>query len=838
MSLNKRQLNIDERASKGTPKKNPNLRGDVSKMGYRDDSPYRNEPYLDINTPSGIIDMSGTGIPLMANGRILPPYSGQHQFDSNVVREVPLAQYGGAPYGPQSWIVPQKAPVATGAPTVENARIMNAARNAASQAPSKNSVLDPFQYQGEPMVAAADALYVDRSHMNYMPEMIKPFSFNNYLMQQKLAKIDSTDEEIRKREYEKFDAPSEYMKNLDSYDAGEKGRTTESTIDTFKKGPQSDVERLQKELIAEGYNLGSTGIDGDFGPKTEAALRSRLEDKSLDTTVKDKYYKKYKPENETQVKKIQQQLLDEGYLVGGPEEVDGKFGDRTKAALDKFNAAKEPTSFFFTNIPKTLETTQCAKGMCQMLEQNDVMTEALGVKYKNAWDIQENMDKKKNSTSVYNIYDDARFKNVKTGEQLVETTKKVKAGSNTTADMYKTGDVIGIFWPSSSHHDEVLKSKTHNTHVGFVSDVVDGVPMITHNVHGTVKTEPYNNLYTGWIQRPNNDVIFDKNYKIETKDAQYGSMFLKNFEKKMEYAPGDFTDKKKKVITGTMNRAYTNAQNLPSMLGSDIDKKWLEAATFGITGVETAGGINEKESKSDYGYKKQLGYWYHDKKNEDVSLGLGKMKFSSLDDFSKQYFNVNTPEDLADNDKSVDLVSYNLIKHYDTFKDYSEQFPELELTEEDIRSMSILAHNRGDKKLLTLGRRGNKKGESNYYKDSEMKTYLDEVKGLRDISRIGHTQSDYTTTNYKHMPFGESLYNAFEDPAEAYVSKVKRYIDEVYGDGYSGGYGDSGQYVQQPVSNYVQQNTFEEGGEFEETEMDDEAIAYYRSLGYRIEEME
>jgi len=61
-----------------------------SKMGYRDDSPYNHLPFIDINTANGVIDMSQTGIPLMANGRYLPPYSGQHQFDEKVVREVPL----------------------------------------------------------------------------------------------------------------------------------------------------------------------------------------------------------------------------------------------------------------------------------------------------------------------------------------------------------------------------------------------------------------------------------------------------------------------------------------------------------------------------------------------------------------------------------------------------------------------------------------------------------------------------------------------------------------------------------------------------------------------------
>ena len=66
----------------------------ISKLGYRDDSPFRNRSYIDIHTPDGSIDMSQTGIPLWANGRILPPYSGIHQFDTNVVREIPLAQEG------------------------------------------------------------------------------------------------------------------------------------------------------------------------------------------------------------------------------------------------------------------------------------------------------------------------------------------------------------------------------------------------------------------------------------------------------------------------------------------------------------------------------------------------------------------------------------------------------------------------------------------------------------------------------------------------------------------------------------------------------------------------
>jgi hypothetical protein len=70
----------------------------VSKMGYRDDSPFKKRKSININTPTGKIDMSNTGTPLIANGKYLPPYSGMHQFNTTEVTEVPLeeAKKGGS----------------------------------------------------------------------------------------------------------------------------------------------------------------------------------------------------------------------------------------------------------------------------------------------------------------------------------------------------------------------------------------------------------------------------------------------------------------------------------------------------------------------------------------------------------------------------------------------------------------------------------------------------------------------------------------------------------------------------------------------------------------------
>lgn len=76
--------------------------GDVKSVkGYSKGSPYRGNPYIDIKSPQGLIDMSNTDIPLYAvdetgHAKVLPPYSGMHQFPGSTVREIPIAQEGGS----------------------------------------------------------------------------------------------------------------------------------------------------------------------------------------------------------------------------------------------------------------------------------------------------------------------------------------------------------------------------------------------------------------------------------------------------------------------------------------------------------------------------------------------------------------------------------------------------------------------------------------------------------------------------------------------------------------------------------------------------------------------
>lgn len=78
---------------------------DRSIQGYSDGSPYKSLPYIMI--PGNTIDMSNTGMPILAvadsgETRVLPPYSGQHQFPgASQVKEmpaVPKKKKGGKKY--------------------------------------------------------------------------------------------------------------------------------------------------------------------------------------------------------------------------------------------------------------------------------------------------------------------------------------------------------------------------------------------------------------------------------------------------------------------------------------------------------------------------------------------------------------------------------------------------------------------------------------------------------------------------------------------------------------------------------------------------------------------
>ena len=569
----------------------------------------------------------------------------------------------------------------------------------------------------------------------------------------------------------------------------------ETVYKDYSNKPEEEVKELQQSLIAEGYDVGSTKDDGIYGSKTQKAYNAFVEDKNLNLGSIDRYYKKYSGSNKDEVLGIQTKLIEEGFLPVeneyGRANADGKFGERTKNALQEYNTSQEEedsNALIFDFIPSTLDEKRCAAGMCTILENNNIQTEAIGVKFKDAWDIFDNMKTAGNSEVIFNIYDESEFDNMSkemSVSELKAKTNSVKSRKQTKKSDYKVGDIIGIYWPGSEKHEETLKkdsegdylSKTYNTHTGFVSDIdEEGTPIITHNVGGNVRQQPYTQLQTAWISRPNKNIKLNRTYEVpELPIPEVASNVILNLEQKWG---ASIPDSRVPVIQNIVARADYNAANIPQMLNSSVDPDWLRAATVAITGVESGVGKDDStprtidQARSRRGGLTGLAYDYKGKEEKDISLGVGKVKFSTIDNFAKEFFNINSLEDLADDNKSIDVISYRLTKNYELFKDYAKQYPQLGLTDTDIKNMSILSHNQGNNKLLMIG----KNNENTLSADKEIEELRKLYKG---------TINDVSSTDYRFLPAGEEIYNTalwtgFESEAKPYIRKVNDYMQEVF----------------------------------------------------------
>jgi peptidoglycan hydrolase-like protein with peptidoglycan-binding domain len=115
--------------------------------------------------------------------------------------------------------------------------------------------------------------------------------------------------------------------------------------------------------------------------------------------------------------------------------------------------------------------------------------------------------------------------------EAIKTINQALTKNQPSANILKIDDIVGIYYPSSTHHEEafyeagknyfikdksgnITKGKTlsggkgfgMNTHLGIVGAIKDGVPLIFHNIDGQgVFSDPYNKLKGGakiaWVKR-------------------------------------------------------------------------------------------------------------------------------------------------------------------------------------------------------------------------------------------------------------------------------------------------------------------------------------------------
>lgn len=459
---------------------------------------------------------------------------------------------------------------------------------------------------------------------------------------------------------------------------------------------------------------------------------SRAEDKK----VIDAYYKKYDPANEEQVKAIQTELVAKNFLPG-PAAIDGKFGDKTKQAYLKYKTAER-----VGDLSGETEKSTCSYDGCA--EYVSSVTRSYGWVLGDAWTMKNNIETN-GGTVKYNIYTDPRFSRVKDIGQLKNVTETVKRNNKASADMFEVGDVVGLYNKGSNMHQTALKDGrgTYNTHVGVVTEIKDGKPIISHNIHGKLHHDSYNNLTIGWIGTPAPRIAQYKPSKQPETLKDKINIYSKELTEIL--APGVDSEKIANNIKGILRKET----GLGRLTPTEADIKEIQVKRF-LLGESTD--------------------------PEDISRGIGKLKTATIPDDMKYFLGINNEN--VDDDAGIKAAVYKYVDAYNQLKKYSQNNPQLNLTDEDLHQMSILAYNQGTDKLMNLG-----------YNNPSM-PISSEVDALRDL--YSGNVKDISSTNFKYLPtinttilgvpvnidLGQALYNLrYPEGHESYISRVNKYAN-------------------------------------------------------------
>ena len=330
--------------------------------------------------------------------------------------------------------------------------------------------------------------------------------------------------------------------------------------------------------------------------------------------------------------------------------------------------------------------------------------------------------------------------------------------------------------------------------VGF--EEVDGkqVPVISHNVNGTVYNDLYTNISGGriaWVAAPKS--TSELGFDYSAAETQFdNSEYIDFIDDKMENKILSKDDRKN--INNTVNTVKNYVPRIKNELNIAIDEDWLIEATLGITGVETGVGTsiptvanirkNRKLANTvkpgialmegsmfEYIFTGSTGEGSNKISKSSLdettfSRGITKTKLSGVRSGSKRYYGITNSNIDTDNNKSLAVTIDALTRSYAIYSKRAADNPELNLTEEDIKNMTILTHNQGNSKLIDFGNNPNM-------------TIKEQLIALRDLTK-GSTY-DVSSSNYRFLPEVVQDYfytNEFgEKGVESYVSKVNRYIN-------------------------------------------------------------
>lgn len=562
------------------------------------------------------------------------------------------------------------------------------------------------------------------------------------------------------------------------------------TIPLNNKTYMSDEEynRILQETENKNYSILNRDQREYFINQVNSIQESVVEDtlKSLDTKDKIKdvqkeladsgAYDKYIPTSKEDIKKLQRRLVYLGYLkekinnknqidgiVGKntikawrDANVDGILGDKTKAELiNKLDSNNVQNADWDIDVKG--QRDYCARFVSKKAEVSTGTDPISTGVYGNAWTMPENIVNA-GGKEIFNIYKSKQFKNIKSGKELYSITKNYLNRNNIDYSSLKEGDVVGIFMPSSSHHDDVLKTgTTYNTHIGIIVGFdKNNKPIVEHTVGGSVFRDSIDKIKGSMYGKAQVTVAVRPNYK-QISEIKLDTNAKSKFNVSEKYQNADMEN----FILG-----MAQGENSISKIYPDVPMDIIQQIAIAVQKRETNFMTNKV---SDQGKIQQLENDIVEKIKgpETKSTNTSKMKLASLSINERAFLGIKTKDDLEDPKKAGLAAELYLAKNYDYFKRLQKEYPELGITNEDIINATILSYNQGMGKLYTLG--FDKEGKANPNQLIELRKLADKDTKIKDVS----------STKYRFLgKLGELLYDKLEDPFQPYISSARQAMEE------------------------------------------------------------
>lgn len=518
--------------------------------------------------------------------------------------------------------------------------------------------------------------------------------------------------------------------------------------ETLSKGKSHFAGELQKVLIKKGY-LDKSEWDNNIGKNTITALQSMLVDKG--------YLSEYAENGKENIDGLIGKRTQEAFKDFWRDyNIDGYYGNRTKKAYVKhINREANP---FKREVSAKGMVDQCAAWVSKKFDSAIGNTKQNGV-YGNAWTMLKNIEDS-GGTIIFNIYDSPEFDNVKTPKELRNKTNISLSEAAPDYSQLMTGDIVGIYMPTSSHMADALETgTTYNTHVGIVVGEEDGVPIVEHNILGRVRKERIDKLTGSISGKPVVTVAArPKNAVSVHGTLPFDDSIKSDLEVEIPLHDKEGNDKGTRKINNPLFSQYKDAlaqsKSAFKELYPDVDGDFIEKAAIAVLGRET---FFMEHKQSDYRKIKDNPGSLRDfissqvrekavnllKDPEIQSRDLTKMKYSSVPSYIRRAIGLESPEQLDTNPTLAGRAAYAVLaRNYDYFKRLSEEYPEFGLTKTDIENATIQSYNSG---------MGSELGYSLGFDENSGDFDASEIELLRKRSTEGYKEKDPSSTNYPYL---------------------------------------------------------------------------------------